>query len=383
MYLPNYKDGSIVNLMSSISLALNGKHRYKELGILKAKELKKSKNVVLVVVDGLSYEYLIKKHKNSFFYKNLKGKITSVFPSTTASASTSFKTGVAPQQHAITGWIMYLKELGVVSTILPFYPRFGGMNFIDVGVDPKQFFEEISFTDKIKAKTYFLTTEEIASNPITSYISGHAKIYAYSEIDDFFLSLKYILKDKKRKYVYAYMPQLDEVSHHYGVNSKKTAKLLILLNSKFEKFVKTLSNDTTLIITADHGFIDVPRNHTIDLNQHQKFVDCLTLPVCGEGRAAYCYVKPSKDREFRKYVKEKLSKYCDLYKSEDLIKRNFFGLFEPNKKLFDRVGDYVLISKENYALRYSILGEKKSILIGHHGGVSKEEMFVPLIVVKK
>jgi len=63
-------------------------------------------------------------------------------------------------------------------------------------------------------------------------------------------------------------------------------------------------------------------------------------------------------------------------------KKELFGLFNPNKKLFNRVGDYVLIMKENYVIMDSLLGEKRGFHIGNHGGVSKQEMHVPLIIIK-
>ncbi len=83
-------------------------------------------------------------------------------------------------------------------------------------------------------------------------------------------------------------------------------------------------------------------------------------------------------------MKKKLKKYCCLFKSHDLIDRNYFGLFEPNPNLFDRVGDYILIMKKNYILKDSIeKGKKKGRPhIGHHGGISKNEMLVPLIFIK-
>ncbi|MFC1686309.1 hypothetical protein ACFLZZ_04810 [Nanoarchaeota archaeon] len=52
-------------------------------------------------------------------------------------------------------------------------------------------------------------------------------------------------------------------------------------------------------------------------------------------------------------------------------------MFKPNKKLWDRVGDYTLIGKKNYSF------DEGEVNDGVHGGVSKEEMFVPLIVIKK
>jgi len=61
MILPNYKDGSIVNLMSSLEKALGGRPQYKPLKGLDINMLKKSKNVLLIVIDGLGYNFLMKK----------------------------------------------------------------------------------------------------------------------------------------------------------------------------------------------------------------------------------------------------------------------------------------------------------------------------------
>jgi hypothetical protein len=119
----------------------------------------------------------------------------------------------------------------------------------------------------------------------------------------------------------------------------------------------------------------------IHLEDHKELQECLSLPLCGEGRVVYCYVKVSKAKRFEDYVNSKLSKYCYLIKSEDLIKQNYFGLGEANKKLYDRVGDYTLIMKENYILKDQIEEHRESH-IGHHAGITPDEMFVPLIVIK-
>jgi len=71
----------------------------------------------------------------------------------------------------------------------------------------------------------------------------------------------------------------------------------------------------------------------------------------------------------------------EMFKSEELIKKHFYGLGVPNPKLADRIGDYVLIMKENYMLKDDI-EKKKKFHKADHGGVSREEMLVPLIVFK-
>lgn len=153
-----------------------------------------------------------------------------------------------------------------------------------------------------------------------------------------------------------------------------------MLDRMFRKFLDSIKGtDTTLIITADHGFVNAKN---IFMSDHPKLKECLVMPLCGEGRVAYCYVHPSKAKQFESYVRTRMKKYCWLYKSEDAVKKNMFGLQNPHPKLMDRIGDYVLVMKKNYLLKDTILDKKPDNLIGHHAGVSKEEMIVPLVLVR-
>ncbi len=381
-YLPDYQRGSIVNLMSSIGKAFGWKSKYKELNLLSSKEIKKYKNVVLIVIDGLGYEYLMEKGKGGFLRENLKGKMTSVFPPTTASAVTSFLTGVAPQQHDLTGWFIFFKEAGAVCNAFTFSPRGGGKSFVGEKIPIGKFVEEKGFFSKIKTKCFSVNPEIIRGIDYNKFIlKGSANLY-YKNMNGFFKQVKRAVNSKGEKYVYAYWPFFDEKSHDYGVDSKKAEKHFKKIDKKLKKFAEGVKHsDTLLIITSDHGFVDTPLNKVIWLEKHPKMKECLTLPLCGEGRVVYCYVHPSKTRQFENYIKIKFKKYCQLHKSEDLIRKNYFGFFKPSPKLFDRTGDYVLICKDNYVIKDKIK-EKEKLHIGHHGGVSREEMLVPLVVVK-
>jgi predicted AlkP superfamily pyrophosphatase or phosphodiesterase len=336
MYLPNYKDGSIVNLMSSISMAFDKKSRYKTLKILKPSELK-SKNIVLLVIDGLGYDYLMKSKKDNILKQNLKGKITSVFPSTTAAAIPTFLTGVPVQQHALTGWFTYLKEIGAVSKILPFTARVKSYQLSESGVDPKKIFTEKPFFDKIKANSYIIQDKTIAYSDFSLTNKGKAKALSFkpSSLNGFFRQIKKaISSNNRRKYIYAYWADFDSICHVYGTKSPKTKKHFNDINKKLESFIKSIKKtDTTVIVTADHGFIDSDKSKLIDLKDHPKLADSIIIPLCAERRLAYCYVRPSKTKQFEDYIKKNLKHACYLYKSEELIKKNYFGLFKPNKKL--------------------------------------------------
>ncbi|MET0010579.1 MAG: alkaline phosphatase family protein, partial [Candidatus Thiodiazotropha sp. 6PLUC4] len=129
MRLPDYYGGSIVNLMASIQQGLGGQpHPYVQHRLLPSAEITPYRQVLLWVIDGLGLNYLQAHAEAVNLNANLLGGMTSVYPPTTASAITTFLTGEAPQQHGLTGWHVYFRELGAVLAILPGKPRYGGVS---------------------------------------------------------------------------------------------------------------------------------------------------------------------------------------------------------------------------------------------------------------
>jgi len=376
MYKPNYKNGSIVNLMASIKKAFGGKSDYKPLKGFDISNIS-DKNIILIIIDGLGYDYLIRCGRSSFLYKNLKGKMTSVFPATTASAMTSYSTGLAPAEHGLTGWFMYLKEIGMVSAILPFTARAGKFKLDEEKIKYRDIYKEKSFFTGLKATSIAIRHKDYADSAYSRLSYRGARKLSFSNLHDFFKQINRALRvNKKRKFVFAYWPKLDSLSHKNGTDSQAVKKHFDSLDKKIKFLAKSLKN-TTIIISADHGLINTKeKDKIIELKNHPKFVETL------EPRAVYCYVRSGKVKQFESYVKTVFKKCCKMYESDDLIKDNYFGLFKPNEKLKDRVGDYVLIMKENYIMKDLVLGEKRKIYIGNHGGMSQEEMFVPVIVIK-
>lgn len=381
-YLPDYEGGSIVNLTGSIIKLFGGKPPYAPLRDFDLSGFA-DKDVVMLVIDGLGYEYLTRHGEGSFLHRNLKGRMTSVFPTTTASAMTSFLTGVAPQQHALTGWIMYLKEIGITALIMPFVSRAGNG---DLGKNIK--FEDI-FTQKgifenlaaasvlIKSKRYIETEYSLATTKGTSKLG-------FLTLNGLFRQIRKALNGgPKRKFIFAYWNQFDAVCHKEGVGSGRARKHFKELDRKVALLAGALKNENAvLVVTADHGLIDTKeKNKIIELKNHPEFVETLSMPLAGEPRVAYCYVKPSKTGQFENYVRTEFKDVCEMHKGGDLIGKKYFGLFEPDKRLEDRIGDYVLIMKEDYIMKDFVVGQKHEISIGNHGGLSREEMLVPLIVV--
>lgn len=376
---PNYRNRSIVNLMSSIGQSFGWKSSYNPLAGFKIK----NKKIILIIIDGLGYNWLNKYAKESFLYKHLKRKITTVFPSTTLTAITSFCTGLPAQQSAMTGWYMYTKETGSILVPLPFQTRAGRNNLADCGISVSDICVSKSIYKSIGVKTNKIISGDYIDSPFNKTINNSDVGLPYTTMSDFFSQVSKILASRTNEsFTHAYWAEFDYFLHRYGVKSKKVRDHFYKIDRGIERVSKKIDNDTTVIITADHGQVTTYNSkHIIKMQEHPKFYDTLRLPLCGEGRAAYCYVKPDRVNDFKKYVKTIFRNVCSMYKSIDLIERGYFGLGEVNDSIYDRVGDYILVMKNDYIMKDFVLGEEKKIMIGNHGGLSEDEMFVPLITI--
>jgi len=382
--LPDYKGNSIVNLMSSISNSFGKKHKYKQLKSMNSKELKDHKNIVFIVVDGMGYNYLIKQ-KHSFLYQNLKSKMTSCFLSTTASANTSFLVGYPAQQHALTAWDVNLKEIGAITTVLPFVPMYGGDPLEYSGFEITDILDIPRLHKGFKGKSYLFIDKIIADSCFTTYVGGFMDIVPTSSYNNAFTKLKKFIKKRstKRRYFHIYIDSLDSKAHREGIFSKEVKEIFEDIDQKVKSLAKSLKGtNTKIIITADHGQLESNPKNILRVENIKGLKECLTIPLAGEERVRDCFVRPSKVKQFESIMK-RLSKYCWCYKGEQLIKDNFYGLGKANPKLYDRVGDYVVIMKDKYRLKDWLANSDrtKKPFKGVHGGVSSDEMYVPLITV--
>jgi len=384
MIFPDYQGGSIVNLMSSIITGRGGDGgHYVSLQDLDIDSLRAADNVVLLVIDGLGYDYLQNK-KNSCLYQHLHSRITAVAPPTTAASITTFLTGLAPQQHALTGWFTYFRELGSVVTVLPYMTRAGCSPLGNMGVSVREFFGFEPVFDRMAVQSYSVSPEWLKTSEFNLAHLGKAELVPYSGYRHCFKEVARLAKQHgARKYIYAYWPGFDSLAHEHGVGGDNVAGHFTELDCAFEALLAELAHSNTIVLlTADHGFVDALPDQQVNIDDHPELKDCLMMPLCGEPRLAFCYVQHDKRDQFERYVREPLGEMCDLFASADLVNQGLFGLGEPHPELLSRVGDYTLVMKENYVITGRIPGEKPLIMRGFHGGLSEAEVYVPLVMAE-
>ena len=385
MIYPNYNGGGIVNLMASLGQALGGGgNGYPALEVADLSGLARARNVLLLVIDGLGYRYLQEQAADTSLCQNCVASITSVCPSTTASAVPTFLTGLPPQQHGLTGWFTYFSELGSVLAILPFRTRLGYMPIADSTVSPGDLSGVDSFYDGLPVASHIIMPDRIAHSSFNRAFCRGASIWPFSGLPALSQTvLRVVAQSEGRSFVYAYWPEFDALAHEFGVGSRQVADHLQEIDRFFQRLLAELQGtDTLVLVTADHGFIDTRAETTVRLSDHPQLAEVLMAPLCGEPRLAYCYVHPNRTSQFERYVAERLSHQTELFPSAQLLAEGWFGLGNPHPRLKDRIGHYALLMKDDFKITGELPGELPLQHIGVHGGLSPEEMYVPLILVE-
>ncbi|MCU0842308.1 MAG: alkaline phosphatase family protein [Thiobacillaceae bacterium] len=375
---PDYQRG-IVNLMASIAGALGASTPHPPLATLPPAALAGRRHLVLLVVDGLGHDWLL--GRTGVLRDQLRERLSSVFPSTTASAIPTFMTGLAPAQHGLTGWHMYFREIGAIGAPLPFRARLGRQPLAQAGVTPASLLGLTPLFDRLPRPCHVVAPHAIVHSDFNVALSGRARRHGYGSLEEMFATVAALLRDGAASYIYAYWPELDSLAHAHGVASPEVARAFAALDTGYTAFLDAIAgSDSLVLVTADHGFIDTPAADCIDLDDHPGLRETLLLPLCGEPRVAYAYVRAGWERRFEAYVAAHLADRVDLYRGEAVLARGWLGPGAAHPALAARLGDYILIPRGRAILRDWLPGEQRHVHAGVHGGLSPAEMGVPLVV---
>lgn len=377
---PDYEGGSIINLMATIEKALGGNPKYKTLKQLPPSILEKYDNIVLLVLDGLGYDYVKKQKSQDILKTNLKGKITTVFPSTTPCAIASFLNGTPPSEHGILGLFSYIPEIN--ETIVTIRHGVRGNGPLPKKVKFQELYNLTPFSDKIKCKAYHLDDEKVTESDYTTLQAGKSKIIGYKDNKDCFKKIEKIIRTEEgKKYFYVHIPDHDLLCHDFGLKSKEVLNNYKKTNLELNKFlIKIKNTNTVILVTADHGMIDCPKENMILVKDYPDIQQALKNNMYGQSRYANCIVKDKK--KFKEIISKRFNEKCEI-----LEKKDFLKLYGPkmSKRFQKRLGDFLLIMKKNYGI-YDLPKnqsyETYDYNTSDHGGLTSQEMHVPLIIIK-
>jgi len=374
---PDYSGNGFVNLIASLVEARGGAPRHAPLVSLPPSEIRHATNVVLVIMDGLGDCYLAAKSE-SVLARHRREPISAVFPSTTASAITTSFTGATPLEHGLTGWFTYFSKTACVGAPLPFQRR---GEKVSLGVCARDLFVERSLFDGLDTRSIVVSYRPIIDSTYNVFHCGAAERLAYDNLDGFLEQTVHAVKSgSQRKFIYAYWPQFDSLSHQHGVGSTEVGTHFDALDAMFgELLARIAGTDTLLVLSADHGFIDRPIEEAVELPAELSTM--LRFPLCGEPRVAFCHVhEPAR---FMDRAKAMLGARAEVRASRELMEEGWFGPGRAHTDIAERIGDVALVMNGRATVKDWVPGESRHLHIGNHGGTSEDEMTIPLVVAKR
>lgn len=361
-----------------------------------------TKNVVLFVADGLGYHDVKPRLEDGNFLQAAAASdslvpITTIFPSTTAAALTTIATGLTPQEHCLPEWFVYMKEIDKVIATLPF-AAVGqrGRDALLGEMDPRRLFSGPTINWSLKKRgvdAVCFVGSNIARTAYSKLSHAGSEIVPYLTSSDLFASLRRRLEASKRPtFFYAYWERVDTIGHAYGPGTEESASEVDLLSHVLKKeFLDRLppktAEDTTLLLTADHGQIPVEASKTTYLNKMRPVIRNLKvgpsgsrIPPWGSARDVYLAIKEGKIDTTKAALEKQLGGTAAMLPTKEAVARGYFGLGKPRELFLDRVGDLMILPRKRNLVWYRYSRRDDFDLNGHHGGMNPHEMLIPLIV---
>ncbi len=359
---PNYNE-CLTNLSNSILKHFNIKTYHNTIPFIDKILDENYKNVIVVLCDGMGSILLDEVlSKDSFLIKNRIKTITSVYPPTTTAATTSFLSGLNPNEHGWLGWDLYFKKENKVISM-----------FTNTLKDSSIIAEEYS----VASSTYpYESIMDKISKKYETYTVLPFKEEKYEILSNQVDKIIELSKLPNKKFIYAYYEDPDHLLHDYGINSELVKNEFKNINDNLEYMCSKLE-DSVVIIIADHGHINC---EYYNLDNYPSIKGLLERTISIEPRATSFKVFENKIEEFKiefnKYFKDEFF----LLDKKEVIESQIFGTGENNPHFEEAIGDFVALAKSSKCIVY----DDNSILFkSHHAGLTEREMLIPVIVKKK
>ncbi|MGC8596344.1 MAG: alkaline phosphatase family protein [Thermocladium sp.] len=382
MLAPRYDGENLVNLSSSILKAFGAQEKTNPLNGVELH----GNRIILILVDALGWVGLEKMSgiDDVKWFLEKSRQLTSVFPSVTATALTSLSTGVTPGIHGVLGTILFMNEFGsMINTLnMSIAPSGSRDDVLNLGHDLGQLYHDDTIFEEVGEhgiKSAVVVPKGIGGSGISHILYKGANVLEYHTLFDAFTTSLNALDT--HQFVYLYLTHLDTIQHTYGPSSHHYEYALVETMHILRRFSEKLPSNVSLIITADHGQIDVGPEKVVDLRKHNELLKSLSVPPFGEPRALQLklidksYVDPIRDY-FKKFLP--MVDLYDLNQVEPLLG----GLSEKVRR---RIGDLIAVPRDSTTLIYLLKPSDDKLMKfrGHHAGLSREEMAIPLFIINK
>jgi hypothetical protein len=334
-----------------------------------------ARRIAVLLVDGLGAD-LIRAHPELTptlsAMTGPAGDLSAPCPSTTPVSLASLGTGLPPGGHGILGFV----------TAVPGEDRL--LNHVQWGDDPdpadwqaqRTVFEQAAADGvEVAAVGPYL----FKGSGLTRAVYRGAGYPGTVGPGDLCALMLQALAAAPRTLVYGYLAELDLTGHVRGVDSASWRTQLALIDRTVEQLVDALPGDAALLVTADHGMLDVPATTRLDLDRQPDLGEGVRL-LAGEPRARYVHTVDGATADVLDRWCAVLGERAWVASRDEAIASGIFGPVDD--VLAARIGDVVALARGTWAMTATEREPGPSRLIGYHGSLTATELAIPLLVAR-
>lgn len=364
--LPHYFSRSLGDVLPSVVSALGTDGWDNPLGLPPAA------SYVVFLIDGLGWN-LLRDHPEEAPYLNSLASgcdpITCGVPSTTVTSLTSLGTGLPPGAHGMVGF----------TSRIPGTDRLLDALRWDRSVDPRQWQpHDTVFTraqkDGVTATT--VSKRSFEGSGLTEASQRGAGFVGADTIAERIAGAVGAAAEP-RSLTYLYEGELDATGHRLGSSSWAWSHELSLADSFAARLRESLPGECGLVVTADHGMVDVAVEGRVDVDDEPELLDGVIV-FGGEARFRHLYCAVGAVDDVAARWRERFGAGAWVVTKDEAVGEGWFGSVDSDVR--PRLGDVIVASRPDVAVVSTSRFPHEARLVGLHGSLTADEMLVPLLV---
>jgi Type I phosphodiesterase / nucleotide pyrophosphatase len=177
------------------------------------------------------------------------------------------------------------------------------------------------------------------------------------------------------------VPELDVAAHASGWESPQWTMQLENVDAAVRSLNGSLGALHGMLVTADHGVIDVPQRNHVLFDTAPALVDGVRH-VAGDPRCLHLHIEPRASELQRARLLEAWraaeSQRSWVFTREQLVRSGWLGDVDPAVE--PRIGDIIVAARKGIAYYDGRTATTHArAMVGQHGSFSAEEVRVPLL----
>jgi hypothetical protein len=346
--------------------------------------------VVFVYLDAFGWALFERHAEHPLFGRahaqGIVARLTSQFPSTTTAEVTTIHSGLPVAEHGLYEWHLYEPALDRLITPLLFsFAGDGERGTLGGVLDPDSVFPSESVYTGLGAagvRSTVLLPVAIAGAVPNIALLRDADVLPYTTPEAAMAAAGAALEPAPA-YVHVYLDEIDSLMHAVGPEGPlvETAVRLALDALAGAAFAP----GTLILLTSDHGMSPVDPHRTVYVNDAwpelaahlETGADGKPLAPAGSCRDLFLHARAGHVDEVCTRLAERLEGIADVVPVERLVAEGIFA--EPSARLRARLANVVVLPHYGEAVYWHEAGRFVQKLHGQHGGLSPEEMEIPLV----